>query len=127
MRHRRLSRTVTVGHPPARVLHRAAKVLRRRGLAKGACYDPTTGAVDTVGALQMACGVKVTALTDDMFDAVAVVPRAHLHGFTQAWLALDATVDGLEEWQDMPSTKVDDVLRLLESVAELFERRTIDV
>lgn len=116
---------MTVTPTPAEVLRAAAGVLRTRGLAKGANLDPCTGGVDATGALQMACGVRPADLTDDMFTAMVVVPPANLPAFADAWTALDATVDGLEDWQDAPSTSVDDVVALMLRVADTLERRVI--
>jgi hypothetical protein len=114
---------MTAVRTPAEVLRAAVGVLRQRGLAKGACVDPCTGAVDVTGALQMACGVRRSDLTDDLFEAMAVVPQANLPGFAEAWTALDAIVDGLEDWQDAQSTSVDDAVALMSRVAADMERR----
>lgn len=116
---------MTAIRTPADVIKAAVGVLRERGLAKGACLDPCTGSVDVTGALQMACGVRRTDVTDDLFAAMTVVPPANLPAFADAWTALDATVDGLEDWQDSPSTQVDEVIALLLRVADAFERRVI--
>lgn len=114
-----------LGLTPANVLRGATHILNMFGLAKGAPYDPHTGAVDTIGALQLACGVHRSELTDDLFTAMVVVPQANLPGFADAWTALDATVDGVEEWQDDPATTVDDVIAVMVRVAEQYERRVI--
>lgn len=108
-----------------RLLAGAADILSSRGLAKGAVRDPSSGAVDIGGALQLASGVPWGRLSDDMGEAVATVPQARLAAFLDAWEAVDATVDGLEDWQDDPSTLVDDVVALMVRVAEALERRVV--
>lgn len=107
---------------PYETLRAAADLLSRRGLAKGAPHDPATGAVDVTVALQLACGTRRSDTTDDMSVAVTVVPRSNLPAFLAAWEAVDATVDGLDEWQDAPSTDVDEVVGVLRRVADLLAR-----
>lgn len=125
MLHRGLPSPLTFVTPPAVVLRRGITVLRERGLAKGAVHDPSSGAVDATGAMLVACGVSAHDLTDDLSEAVVVVPRAHLPGFSEAWTALDAAVDGLEDWQDRPSTGIDDVVALMGRIADELDRRVI--
>jgi hypothetical protein len=108
---------------PHEAVRRAAGTVAERGLAKGVPHDPSTGAVDVTVALQLACGTRRTLTTDDMSVAVTVVPRANLPAFLAAWEAVDATVDGLDEWQDAPSTSVDDVVNVLAAVADTLARR----
>jgi hypothetical protein len=100
----------------------AADTLSRRGLAKGAPRNRSTGAVDVTAALQLVCGVPFGAVTDDMAECVVLVPRRNLPAFLAAWEAVDATVDGLDEWQDAPSTDVDEVVGVLRRVADLLAR-----
>lgn len=111
--------------PPAALLRRAATVLTDRGLSKGAVRNPSGGAVDVTGAMMLACGTKFADLTDDLAQAVAVIPQAHLPAFLEAWEAVDATVDGLEEWQDAPGSSAADVIGVLLAVAERLERRAV--
>lgn len=109
----------------AAVLRRGVAVLEQRGLAKGAVRNPATGQVDINGALQLACGVRFNDLTDDIAETIAMVPPANLPAFLEAWTAVDATVDGVEDWQDHPSTDVDDACSVMLRVAEVLERRVL--
>lgn len=110
----------------ARVLRKAAAEIGERGLAKGTCHDPVTGALDVTGAIQFVCGTPVAELTDDLFAAMAVVPQANLPAFCEAWTAVDSTVDGMEEWEDHPATIAGEVVALLERLADTYDRRVID-
>lgn len=108
------------------LLRRAAAILAEFGLAKGGSVDPYTEAVDVCGALQLACGISRHRLKDDFEDILSTLPQAHLPAFLEAWVALEATKENLTEWQDSQSTCVDEVVRLLHTTADHFEKRIID-
>jgi hypothetical protein len=111
---------------PSRILSAAADVLESRGLAKGTTFNGFTGEIDVIGSLQLASGVNISALTDDIGEAAAIiVPEGNLVGFLAAFEAVDSETDGVYEWQDSPSVTTDTAVSLLRKLSDFYARSPI--
>lgn len=93
-------------------------IMRKRGLNKGSVYDPGTGSVSVIGGILLACGLGVGVLSDDAFpDDIPSMQRVPA---LMVWEYIDAEVDGLEEWEDCPTTRTCDAVRVLGQAADFY-------
>lgn len=95
------------------VLRSASVLVARMGHSKGTVRNPSDGSVSVVGAIAIVCGAKPANLTDDEEKIVSAIPRARLPEAMLAWECVEAMVDDLYAWEDMPSTTKNDVVSLL--------------
>jgi len=94
-------------------LRLASMLVSRRGHSKGAVRNPETGAVSTLGALLMSCGVPWDSLSDDEEEMFDLLPQSNRPHALLAWECLEASVDDLYAWEDSKSVRTNDVVRLL--------------
>lgn len=108
-----------------RVLLDAASLLRTRGLAKGLRIDPTSGSVDIVAALGLACGAKETELFNSVTNVDFRVAPAHEARYFMALEVLDAHKRDFEMWADGTAVEVKEVVALLTESADRLQRAIV--
>jgi hypothetical protein len=99
------------------VLDAAAEIVVQNGLAKGLRHDPSTGSVDIVAAIAIALGAKPKSLTSSVSLLDTGVPPAAEAKLHATFDVLDALVEEVETWCDLPEVTAEDVGRLLRKAA----------
>lgn len=108
-----------------RVLLEAASILRSRGLAKGLRIDPTSGSVDLLAAVGIACGAKESELLNSVTNVDFRVAPAYEARYFMTLEVLNAHKRNFEIWADGVDVEVKDVAALLTESAERLQRAIV--
>jgi hypothetical protein len=104
------------------VLYEALAILHQRGWTQGITRNPATGEVDLLGAVAIAAGAPIGAVTEQPDLLQSVVPQAMRPAAYVAWEALEWSVgDDPLLWQDQTGRTFKEVASALVRAANRLE------